>query len=67
MVIPVQEKIKQTCKQNDRANGTQTWMAHLEKLLTDYFIVGETHYVHSLHCFLEILLVLLARNGNVTI
>lgn len=41
--------------------------AHLEALLTDYLIVGEAHYVHGLHCLLEVVLVLLARDGEVPV
>lgn len=48
-------------------NGNKRKSAHLEAALTDYLIVGEAHDVHGLHCLLEILLVLLARDGNVTI
>lgn len=35
--------------------------------LTDNLVVGEAHDVHGIQCLLEILLVLLARDGNVTI
>lgn len=41
--------------------------AHLDLLLTDNLVVGEAHDVHGLHCLLEILLVLLTRDRNVTI
>lgn len=36
-------------------------------LLTDDLVVGEAHDVHCIQCLLEIILVLLARDGNVTI
>lgn len=35
--------------------------------LTDNLVVGEAHDVHCIQCLLEIVLVLLARDGNVTI
>lgn len=41
--------------------------AHLELLLTDNLVVGEAHDVHGIQCLLEIVLVLLPRDGNVTI
>lgn len=42
---------------------------HLRKTaqLTDNFIIGETHDMHCIQGFLEIFLVLLAWDGNVTI
>lgn len=41
--------------------------AHLETVLTDDLIMRESHDVHGLHRLLEVLLVLLARDGNVTV
>lgn len=41
--------------------------AHLELLLTDNLLMGEAHDVHGLHCLLKVVLVLLTRDGNVTI
>lgn len=41
--------------------------AHLEAELTDYLIVGKAHDVHGVQSLLEVLLVLLARDGNVTV
>lgn len=35
--------------------------------LTDNLIMAEAHDVHGLHRLLEIVLVLLARDGNVTV
>ena len=41
--------------------------AHLEALLTDYLVVGEAHDVHGVQSLLEVILVLLAGDGDVTV
>lgn len=41
--------------------------AHLEALLTDDLVVGEAHDVHGVQSLLEIILVLLAGDGDVTV
>lgn len=41
--------------------------AHLEIPLTDNLIVGEAHDVHGVQCLLEVVLILLSWDWNVTI
>ena len=41
--------------------------AHLELLLTDNLFMVEAHDVHGVHGLLEVVLVLLTGDGNVTV
>lgn len=57
---PVQVEEKQEQLEKEHAVSA-------EAVLTDYLIVGKAHDVHGVHGLLEVLLVLLSRNGNVTV